>query len=86
MVVRRQQMIYDTRYTIIAHAVLNELQRHKGEIYTAPFTKQVDIERLGIAIQRAELCDELRNITQLFEGELPSVETLFPLTPYTPNK
>lgn len=78
-------MIYDTKYTIIAHAILDELQRYKGETYTAAFINQVDIDRMGIAIQRAMLCDQLRTITQLFEGELPGAEALFPLTQFKPN-
>lgn len=65
-------MRLDTKYQIVAYAVVRELKQYTGETYAAPFVgDEVAISRLGIAIQRAVQALQLREISRDLELLLP---------------
>ena len=68
------EMLYDTKYTIIAHAVVKELKEHDalfGTWYAEPFRDNNAMLQLGIALQRAVQLEQLKDICQCLHLELP---------------
>lgn len=71
-------MTYNERYTAIAYMVLGRLHAYTNETYAAAFVNETDYQRLGEAIQRAAMMQDLYEIAQIFHGALPDAEILFP--------